>query len=730
MSLQAPPNPTPAYGHPSPLTWRGALRPPLSTFVGRGLGGGVVEALLRSYSNILFSDRKAIGVIALAATFFNLKAGVFGVFAILVANLLARVIGVHEDKIRKGLIGFNALLLGLSFSYYYAFSPTALFILFVAVVLLIFVNIALDHIFGYFFNIPALSIPFVLVSSISYLAFYNYDGTALEKQTVLSIDASFPELPRYALYYLKSLGAIFFQSSPWAGLVIMLALLISSRLGFLLSLMGFFTGVLFHLILKGDMNDMTGGLVAFNYILTSIALGGIFLVPGPAAFVLAILATLTTATVASFIKIFFVSFNMPVLTLPFAMTTLLFLYCIKLLYNKNLRPVDFLPGSPEHNLDFFKSRQGRFGELGLDIRLPFWGKWKVSQGYHGKYTHQGEWYASLDFMALSEDGSLRKSQSPSLEDYFTFGLPVLAVAAGTVRKVVAHLDDNLPGEMNLRENWGNLVLIQHGPALFSLVCHLKKNSVLVKEGDYVIAGTKLGLAGNSGRSAEPHLHLHFQATPEIGSATVPVPLTQYVLHNGVSKIHFNGIPAEDEVVANLSPDFNLKTFFTLAPGQVMRVNLETPDFKTVSEEWEVKIDFLGTRFIENQSGDRLLYSSSNDWFAALDYTGSRHSALFLLFNAYYRVPFSAAKFAYGERISYKYFTALPFRILKDILLPFTDRVSLSWNAVPQSHATAPIVSTVTNGARLVLTTSAELSGSFPGKITAQRDGAKWVLSAG
>ena len=594
--------------------------------------------------------------------------------------------------------------------------------------LLIFVNIALDHIFGYFFNIPALSIPFVIVSSISYLAFYNYDATALQKAAVFPLDIYFPEVPRYALYYLKSLGAIFFQSSPWAGLTIMLALLISSRLGFLLSLTGFATGLAFHLVLKGDINDMAGGLVAFNYILTAIALGGIFLVPGPAAFTLAILATLATATVASFIKIFFVSFNMPVLTLPFAMTTLLFLYCIKLLYNKNLRPVDFLPGSPEHNLDFFKSRQGRFGDLGLDIRLPFWGKWKVPQGYHGKYTHQGEWYASLDFMALSDDGSLRKNQSAAMEDFFTFGLPVLAVAAGTVRRVITHLDDNELGAMNLRENWGNLVLIQHGPALFSLVCHLKKNSVIVKEGDYVIAGTKLAQAGNSGRSAEPHLHLHFQATPEIGSATVPVALTQYVLHNGVSKIHFNGTPAEGEVVANLAPDFNLKTFFTLAPGQVMRVALDTPEMKTVSEEWEVKIDFLGTRFIENQQGDRLLYSASNDWFAALDYTGSRHSALFMLFNAYYRVPFSAARFAYGESISYKYFAALPVRLFKDILLPFTDRVSLRWSAVPQASAAAPMVSTITNGARVVMSTSAELTGSFPGKITAQRNGGTWTLS--
>lgn len=703
---------------------------PLSTRwggVAAGRGGAIFETILRGYASILFSDRKLIGFIALLATFFHVKAGLFGIFAVVLANALASLLGVHRDKIRKGLIGFNALLVGLSFSYYYAFAPASLFILFIAIVLLVFANIALDHIFGYFFNLPVLSIPFVLVSSISYLAFYNYDAGVLQKSEPLWLDVFFPDVHRYIVYYLKSLGAIFFQSSPWAGLLIMCALLLASRLSFALSLLGFFTGVLFHVTLKGDMNDLTGGLVAFNYILTAIALGGIFLIPGPAAFAIAILATLATATVASFVKIFFVSFNMPVLTLPFALVTLLFVYCIKLLYNKKLRAVDFLPGSPEHNLDFFLSRQGRFGDVGLDIRLPFWGKWQVSQGYNGKFTHQSEWFASLDFMALGEDErSLRRGREQGVEDYYTFGLPVLAVAAGTVRKVIQHLEDNKPGEMNIRENWGNLVLIQHGPALFSLLCHLKKNSVIVKEGDYVLAGTKLGLAGNSGRSAEPHLHLHFQATPEIGSATVPVAFTQYIRHNGVAKIEFNSTPREGETIANLTADFNLKTFFSLAPGQEMHVQLSSPDGKIQQEHWEVKIDFLGSRYIENRSGDRLMYAASNDWFAALDYAGSRHSALFHLLIAYYRVPFAAASFACEERISYKYFTRWLTRIARDLVLPFTDRVSFRWSAEPAASGTLRFK--IANGARAIMQTSADYRGDFPGTIEIEKSGAMWKLS--
>jgi murein DD-endopeptidase MepM/ murein hydrolase activator NlpD len=40
------------------------------------------------------------------------------------------------------------------------------------------------------------------------------------------------------------------------------------------------------------------------------------------------------------------------------------------------------------------------------------------------------------------------------------------------------------------------------------LCHLTEGSVAVTEGQPVSAGDVLGLVGNSGRSTEPHLHLH------------------------------------------------------------------------------------------------------------------------------------------------------------------------------------------------------------------------------
>jgi len=52
---------------------------------------------------------------------------------------------------------------------------------------------------------------------------------------------------------------------------------------------------------------------------------------------------------------------------------------------------------------------------------------------------------------------------------------------------------------------GNLVAIAHGAGIASAYYHLSKTSVA--EGDKVERGAEIGLAGATGRTTGPHLHL-------------------------------------------------------------------------------------------------------------------------------------------------------------------------------------------------------------------------------
>lgn len=53
---------------------------------------------------------------------------------------------------------------------------------------------------------------------------------------------------------------------------------------------------------------------------------------------------------------------------------------------------------------------------------------------------------------------------------------------------------------------GNYVTINHGNNIYSTYCHLKKNSICVKKGQFVDAGTKLGIMGKTGHATGIHLH--------------------------------------------------------------------------------------------------------------------------------------------------------------------------------------------------------------------------------
>lgn len=100
-----------------------------------------------------------------------------------------------------------------------------------------------------------------------------------------------------------------------------------------------------------------------------------------------------------------------------------------------------------------------------------------------------------------------KSRHTGLDFRAWLGTPEHAIAAG---KVV--LADNFYYA-------GNSVWIDHGNGLMSMYGHMSK--VLVKQGDMVTAGQKLGLSGATGRVTGAHLHL---AVFVLGQVVDPEPL--------------------------------------------------------------------------------------------------------------------------------------------------------------------------------------------------------------
>jgi len=88
-----------------------------------------------------------------------------------------------------------------------------------------------------------------------------------------------------------------------------------------------------------------------------------------------------------------------------------------------------------------------------------------------------------------------------------------------VTDVINGVRDNTPGSMNPYSALGNAVVIRHGECEFSVLAHMKLDSIRAKVGQQVSTGQVIGLCGNSGNSSEPHLHYHLQNTPIIQDGT-------------------------------------------------------------------------------------------------------------------------------------------------------------------------------------------------------------------
>ncbi|MDQ1652135.1 MAG: hypothetical protein QOI35_1335, partial [Cryptosporangiaceae bacterium] len=131
------------------------------------------------------------------------------------------------------------------------------------------------------------------------------------------------------------------------------------------------------------------------------------------------------------------------------------------------------------------------------------------------YRHSEQRWA-LDLVPVS--GPLGRNRLPATR------VAVLAPVSGRVMTAVDGLPDAPePGEAVPR--YGNHVVLEctsDGNPVHLYLCHLAQGSVHVSPGDRVTPGQLLGEVGNSGRSTEPHLHVH---AIRRGAGPEPAPLT-------------------------------------------------------------------------------------------------------------------------------------------------------------------------------------------------------------
>jgi murein DD-endopeptidase MepM/ murein hydrolase activator NlpD len=364
----------------------------------------------------------------------------------------------------------------------------------------------------------------------------------------------------------------------------------------------------------------------FNLVLTAIAIGGIFTVPGIAGFMTAMLAVILTALLLVACQDLLFVYGLPLIALPYIGVTLLFLLALRTRLGVAPPWLAAQPGMPEQNYERARLARVRNGDINsVPLLVPVFGRWQVYQGFDGEHTHKPPWQHALDFY-ITEKGQSFAGQGMAVEEFYCFGLPVLSPAHGQVVRVCDHLADNPPGEVDVKNNWGNFVLIRLDSGLHVLLAHLRQHSIRVKEGEWIVPGKLLAACGNSGRSPQPHLHLQVQGGARLGSTTEPFHLCSLLRHeaDGASEYLVNARPRRGDVLEAAVVDPRLSIPLHLPVGRQFTYQIEGDGpARDRQRHLQVELTLLGQFRLVSDTGASAAFEEKNGVLACYDRQGPK-----------------------------------------------------------------------------------------------------------
>ena len=595
--------------------------------------------ILKAYAWILFLNNPIIGGIFLCLSFWQPNIGAAGLLAAITASF---VVNYFKFSYREsGIHLFNAILVGLSIGAFYVLDGSLILLIIISATLTVFLTVMLMNIFTKFGALPVLTTPFVIVAI----------TTAFAAKSFGNLSNNIPEalvhiswLPNTLDNFFTALGSIFFLPNPIIGAILFLGILWQSRYLAFLCICGFASGFTLYEHFSAAEHLSLAIYNGFNFSLTAMALGAIYAVPSLVSFSIAILGATIAALVATAAQSFMSLYNLSVMATPFILTTLTILSALNT--RQSVSPPWLrleTPDLPEIHYERARLATYRIGDINsVPLSPPFFGTWHIYQGFNGKHTHQPPWQHALDFIILEDNNSF-KNRGLSLEDYYCYGLPIKSPTYGTVVRTVDNLPDNAPGEVDIKNNWGNFVLIQLDSGLFVLLAHLKHSSVKVNENDRIEPGQIVAACGNSGRSPQPHLHLQVQTTALLGSNTYPFHLTSINLQQQNSDPEFKlvSVPKETDAITPLETDAALASALHLPVGRSLCYEVITPGKpQPTQRKLHVTLSLLGEFRLVSDSGASAGFLESNGILAFYDRHGKKDEFLDMWLLALGLTPFS------------------------------------------------------------------------------------------
>lgn len=574
----------------------------------------LLEEVARGYAWVSLVPTWQAGVLLSLVTFIEPGVGAVGLLGAVCAWYAGQIAGADAGE--RPVCVFNGLLIGLfvSHAWFPGLSVVALGIL--GGVFSGWLTVVLGRLAWSLVRLPILSLPFSLVAILTAAA-----GPSLSTLQLNFYDAP-PELfGNQADKFLSALGTLYFMPNPFVGLFVLAVLLVFSRYYILLALLGYGAGLFWLKILGAAPEHLATTAWDTNAILAALMVGGLFATPSLLTAGLAVLAAAFAAWLALALGRILDVLHLVPFSMSFVIASWLVLYAavrnVRMASSFNLLFPDF----PERSYERARISRSRVGMPGsVPLAPPFMGIWTVSQGFSGQHTHRGPWRHALDFI-VTKEGKSFAGKGNRLEDFHCFNLPVLSPVYGQVWRLVNEVPDNAPGTVNVAAHWGNCVVIRLHDGKFALLAHLRQGSVTAVAGRWVKPGDLIGYCGNSGRSPQPHIHLHLQSNEETDAPTVAFHMSSALVSQDGDNYRYElaTVPKEGSRLSGTA-DGHARPFYLLA-GRGLRYTVAHNENLTSNWTLSCEVDDLGRLALVSSAGGRCIAESTWAVFSCYQRSG-------------------------------------------------------------------------------------------------------------
>ncbi|KMY54490.1 urea transporter [Bacillus sp. FJAT-27231] len=296
-----------------------------------------LSASLKGISQVMLIENAIAGlIILLAITTFSYTLGIIALLSAFIGTFIGMIGGADRQSVNQGLFGYNSVLTGVALTLF-LIGPYQFIIALASAALAAVLTAAMMHVMKNT-GIPVLTFPFIIMTWFMILASYRLKvfrlTSGLVPQDLSNWELDITGKINWTEGAFNGIGQIFFVHSTLSGIILFIAVFFAGwKLGFY-AVLGNVVALLVSYMLGGEHTLIYMGLYGYNAILTILAVSVVFnegrhrfgLISGIVA---AALTVPFTASVATWL----LPYGLPALTMPFVLSTWLFLGARKVLPN-------------------------------------------------------------------------------------------------------------------------------------------------------------------------------------------------------------------------------------------------------------------------------------------------------------------------------------------------------------------------------------------------------------